>query len=132
MFDFFPRLLPLALLLLAATCQSPNNKALPKSMKEYEGIWLSSHEENRADTLVYRPNTYHFPPARGRTGFAIKPYGRFVQYDIAPTDGMEGHPGTWTADGATRLRIHLEDGQSPDYTLELISLKKGVLKVRRL
>jgi hypothetical protein len=78
------------------------------------------------------PTPTTFPPARGRTGFAIKPYGRFVQYDIAPTDGMEGHPGTWTADGATRLRIHLEDGQSPDYTLELISLKKGVLKVRRL
>ena len=127
------RLLPLAAL-LAAACQ-PNKPAIvassPASMKQLEGTWLASHEETRGDTLVYRPNTYTFPPARGRTGFALKPYGRFEQFDIAPTDGLAGRPGTWTADGDTRLRIHLTDGQSPDYTLEIISLDKQVLKLRQ-
>ena len=128
-------LLPLATLLLAAACQ-PNKPAIvassPASMKQLEGTWLASREENRGDTLVYRPNTYNFPPARGRTGFALKPYGRFEQFDIAPTDGLAGRPGTWTADGNTRLRIHLTDGQSPDYTLEIIALEKQVLKLRQL
>ena len=127
------RLLPLAAL-LAAACQ-PNKPAIvassPASMKQLEGTWLASHEETRGDTLVYRPNTYAFPPARGRTGFALKPYGRFEQFDIAPTDGLAGRPGTWTADGDTRLRIHLTDGQSPDYTLEIITLDKQVLKLRQ-
>lgn len=128
------RLLPLSLLLLAATCKPNNssNKAAAPALKQLEGTWLVSREENAGDTLVYRPNTYHFPPSRGRTGFAIKPFGRFEQFDIAPTDGLAGRAGTWTADGNSRLRIHLKEGTEPDYTLEIISLEKQVLKLRRL
>jgi hypothetical protein len=128
------RLLPLSLLLLAATCQ-PRKPAIvtsPASMKQVEGTWLSSREEDRADTLVYRPNTYAFPPSRGRTGFAFKEFGRFEQFDIAPTDGLAGHPGTWVIDGTNKVRIHLTEGQEPDYTLEIVSLKNKVLKVRRV
>ena len=129
----FARLLPLSLLLLAATCKPHRPTAPPHiSTKQLEGTWLVSREENNGDTLVYRPNTYSFPPSRGRTGFAIKPYGRFEQFDIAPTDGLAGRPGTWTPDGTTRLRIHLNDNREPDYTLEIISLKKQVLKLRHL
>jgi hypothetical protein len=62
----------------------------------------------------------------------VKPFGQFEQFDIAPTDGLAKHPGTWAAEGDTKLRIHLTEGQEPDYTLELISLKNKVLKVRRL
>ncbi len=133
---FATRLLPLSLLLVAATCQQHKSSAVltssPSAMKQLEGTWLNSHEETSGDTLVYRPNTYKFPPARGRTGFAIKSAGRFEQFDIAPTDGLAGRPGTWTANGDTRLRIHLTDGQEPDYTLEILSLDKQVLKVRKL
>ena len=129
---FLIRLLPLSLLLLAATCQPRHTT--PPAMQQLEGTWLSSREENNGDTLVYRPNTYAFPPARGRTGFAVKPFGLFEQFDIAPTDGLAGRPGTWTIDRGTHLRIHLTDGQEPDYTLEILDLDtaKQVLKVRRL
>ena len=123
------------LLLLAAACDEPRPAALtasPAALKSLEGTWLASHEENRGDTLVYRPNTYSFPPTRGRTGFAIGPFGRFEQFDIAPTDGLTGRPGTWTIDGANRLRIHLADGQAPDYTLEIISAERNVMRLRRL
>ena len=129
------RLLPLSFVLLAATCQPHRpdgaGAAAVPSMKQLEGTWLISREENTGDTLVYRPNTYAFPPSRGRTGFAIKPYGRFEQFDIAPTDGLAGRPGTWKADTTSRLRIHLTDGREPDYTLEILSLENEVLKLRR-
>lgn len=130
----YVQLLPLALLLLAATCQprKPAVVSSPASMKQLEGTWLSSREEDRGDTLAYRPNTYAFPPSRGRTGFAFKPFSRFEQFDIAPTDGLAGHPGTWVIDGENKLRIHLTEGQEPDYMLEIVSLKDKVLKVRRL
>ena len=124
---FLPRLLPL--LLLAAACQ-PHHDAIP-TPQQLEGTWLTSREENSGDTLVFRPNTYTFPPSRGRTGFAIKPFGRFEQFDIAPTDGLATRPGTWTADGPTRLRIHLTDGRQPDFTYEILSLQNKVLKLRR-
>ncbi len=125
----WPARLPL-LLLVAAACQ-PRRAAPAASSKELQGTWLQSQEENRGDTLFYRPNTYKFPPARGRTGFAIGPAGRFTQYDIAPTDGLQGRDGTWTAPDAAHLRVHLADGNTPDYTLEIISLRKGVLKLRQ-
>ena len=130
----FARLLPLSLLLLAATCKPhrPATAIPAMNMKQLEGTWLVSREENSGDTLVYRPNTYAFPPSRGRTGFAIKTYGRFEQFDIAPADGLAARPGTWMSDGATRLRIHLTNSREPDYTLEIISLEKQVLKLRRL
>ena len=131
--SILPRLLPAALL-VAAACQQASPGVVadsPASMKQLEGTWLASHEENRGDTLVYRPNTYKFPPARGRTGFTIGPFGRFEQFDIAPTDGLAGRPGTWTADGPRHLRIQLDDSPKPDYTFEIISLQEKVLKVRR-
>ena len=42
----------------------------------------------------------------------------------------------WTAAGDNRLHIHLTDGQTPDYTFEILSLsdssKQKVLKLRRV
>ena len=123
-----------SLVLLAASCQKRRPAIVlssPASVRQLEGTWLSAHEENHGDTLVYRPNTYHFPPTRGRTGFAIGPFGRFKQFDIAPADGLASRSGTWTADGDSRLRIHLTDRHDPDYTLDVLSFTPQVLKVRR-
>ena len=68
-------LLPLALLLGACEKRRPDAVATssPASMKHLEGTWLQSREESSGDTLVYRPNTYDFPPTRGRTGFRMAP-----------------------------------------------------------
>ena len=134
MLPFCVRQLPLLLLLLAA-CESRRASSPPVALKQLEGTWLAASEENSGDTLVYRPNTHRFPPARGRTGFALGPFGRFEQFDLAPTDGLVGRPGTWTAAaGGRRLRVHLTDGQWPDYTLEILAFDrhKRVLKLRRL
>ena len=124
------------LLLLAAACDGPRPAVLtatPAALKSLEGTWLASHEENHGDTMVYRPNTYAFPPTRGRTGFAIRPFGRFEQFDIAPTDGLTGRPGAYTIDRKTKLRINLAEGPDPSYTLEIVELDtvNRVLKVRR-
>src|SRR5687767_12282600 len=53
--------------------------------------WLHSREEDQGEVMVYRPNDFNFPPSRGRTGFAFEAGGKFTQYDIAPTDGLEGN-----------------------------------------
>ena len=123
----------LAGLALATGCQKTRSTAV-LTMQQLEGTWLNSHEENTGDTLVYRPQAYQFPPARGRTGFAIKPFGRFEQFDIAPTDGLAGRPGAFTIDRKTKLRINLAAGPDASYTLEIVELDSvnPVLKVRRL
>ena len=126
----FTLLTCLSAALLAATCRpSAGEMALHKQL---EGTWLHAYEEDDNGVQVYRPNTYAFPPARGRTGFAFDRAGLFTQYDIAPTDGLEGRKGTWKMDGDHIMRIALDDKKDPDYRLEIVSLQNNVLKVRRL
>ncbi|RSK51414.1 hypothetical protein [Hymenobacter rigui] len=126
----FTLLACLSVLLLAATC-NPDAKTTSQ-MKSLERTWLHAHEEDQGDVRVYRPNTYAFPPSRGRTGFAFDHNGLFTQYDIAPTDGIEGRKGRWTAENDHTLRISLDDKKDPDYKLEIVSLENDVLKVRRV
>ncbi|UOQ65409.1 hypothetical protein [Hymenobacter volaticus] len=68
----------------------------------------------------------------GRTGFSFDHNGLFTQLDIAPTDGLEGRKGKWTAENDHTLRISLDDKKDPDYKLEIVSVDKDVLKVRRI
>lgn len=93
--------------------------------------WLHSHEDDRGDTLVFRPNTYDFPPARGRTGFTLEANGVFRQYDIAPTDGLEEHPGKWEMQDEKTLQVIFPDKKSTDFTVEILSAKPDLLKVKR-
>ncbi|OGX86680.1 hypothetical protein [Hymenobacter glacialis] len=123
----------LAALLLATACKKTKSTAVV-TMHGLEGTWLNSYEENSGDTLVYRPQTYVFPSSRSRTGFRIEPYSHFEQFDIAPTDGLTDRHGTWTIDRKLYVRITLESGPNPKYTLKVLELDtvKQVLKVRRL
>ena len=118
----------LSVMLLAATCNTESQKM---TLKQLEGTWLHAHEEDHDDVQVYRPNTYAFGPSRGRTGFAFDHNGLFTQYDIAPTDGIEGRKGQWKAQDERTVRISLDDKKEPDYLLEIVSLENNVLKVRR-
>lgn len=126
----FTLLASLSVLLLAATCQPGAENAI--QMKQLERTWLHAHEEDQGDVRIYRPNTYAFPPSRGRTGFSFDHNGLFTQLDIAPTDGLEGRKGKWTAENDHTLRISLDDKKDPDYKLEIVSVDKDVLKVRRI
>lgn len=124
----FTLLACLSVLLLAATCQSDSQTTA--RLQQLERTWLHAHEEDQGDVRVYRPNTYAFPPSRGRTGFTFDHNGLFTQLDIAPTDGIEGRKGRWTAENDHTLRISLDDKKDPDYQLEILSLENDVLKVR--
>ena len=127
----------LSTMLLTGTCNPTTTSSTAPAakipqLKQLERTWLHSQEEDQGDVRVYRPNTYAFPPARGRTGFQFDHNGLFTQYDIAPTDGLEGRKGQWKADGSSKVTISLDDKRDPDYSLEIVSLEKDLLKVRRV
>jgi hypothetical protein len=126
----FSLLCCLSVLLLAVTCK-PDPRKSPQLIL-LEGTWLHAHEEDADDIEVYRPNTYSFGPSRGRTGFSFEHNGLFTQYDIAPTDGLEGRKGQWKAESGTVLHITFDNKDEPSYKLEIVSLEKDLLKVRRL
>ncbi|GAB2960197.1 hypothetical protein GCM10027048_29690 [Hymenobacter coalescens] len=125
-------LLTLCVLLLSSTCRTDSATATQQTqLNLLTRTWLHAHEEDQGDVHVYRPNTYNFPPSRGRTGFAFEQNGLFTQYDIAPTDGVEGRKGQWSVVDEHTVRIALADKKDPDYQLEIVSLDDNVLKVRR-
>ncbi|WP_018477049.1 hypothetical protein [Pontibacter roseus] len=116
----------LCLLLLANTCRK-------KAEAELLGqTWLHSYEEDEDNIMVYRPNSFDFPPSRGRTGFVLEREGVAKQYVIAPTDGLEEQLGLWEYKDKNTIQVHIQGNGHPEqrYSMEIVSLKDNVLKVR--
>ncbi len=132
-------LLPLALgattlLLTAQQCSSGPKAgaaaAIAVDVATMQRTWLHAHEEDHGDTIVYRPNTYAFPPSRGRTGFEIGPNGVLTQYDIAPTDGLERRVGKWRVEG-NMFYATFPEKNSTDYSLKVLNLTAERLEAVR-
>ncbi|MFD2513813.1 hypothetical protein ACFSRY_08030 [Pontibacter locisalis] len=118
----------LCLLLLANTCKKETLET------ELMGTtWLHSYEEDEGEVLVYRPNSYDFPPSRGRTGFELEKGGVLKQYDIAPTDGLEEHIGEWEKVDKDKVQVKIKGNGQPsqNYIIEIVSLKDNILKLKR-
>jgi hypothetical protein len=131
-FKTIPGILLLCIFLLAGTCKKKTDaKTMTQNLALVEKTWLHSHEESRGDTLVFRPNTYDFPPSRGRIGFKMDADGTFHQFDIAPTDGLEEHPGHWEMRGEKIMTVTFPDKKSTDFTAEIISMTPEMLKVKK-
>ncbi|MBK0404141.1 hypothetical protein I5M27_14190 [Adhaeribacter sp. BT258] len=131
-FRFIPGALLLCLMLLAGTCKKKTPKETLKITNALLGkTWLHSHEEDRGDTLVYRPNSYDFPPSRGRIGFQLEADGNLKQYDIAPTDGLEEKAGKWQIRDKNRLEVTFPKRNSMDYDAEIISIDADKLILKR-
>lgn len=124
----FSILLLLALGLWSAKC-STHTADFPDSL--YGQTWLYSYEEDSADVRTYRPNTYDFPPSRGRTGFMLQKGGAFVRYGIAPTDGLEEQPGKWEAMGKDRIRVVFDNPRQRPEELEVVAVTPEALKIKR-
>jgi hypothetical protein len=120
-------LLLLCGLLTGATC----NRETDRHLALYDTTWLHANEEDGPNYQVYRPNTYNFPPSRGRTGFALEKEGVFRLYTIAPTDGLEEHTGEWKQVHKNLLRVSFPDKELPGFDLEIISTAQDMLKVRQ-
>ena len=127
----------LAGLLLLTACQpdARHPAELPQGqLAALQGTWLLMPEASRADTLVYRRNTYRFRyRPGGRPGFRLGPAGQFIRYEVAPGGGLLAQEGTWDVTGPNNLRIHLPDAEPtvPDYALQLLSYRQGVLTLLR-
>lgn len=101
--------------------------------------WQHSHEDDRGDTMAFRPKHYDFPRSRGREGFEFRENGVFIKYAIAPTDGIAKIYGSWQRiDDTNTFFIQLNDNSEFDYPLPVeyklhileYDDKKKLLKVK--
>src|SRR5437016_4806545 len=86
--------------------------------------WLHSHEEDTPTETVYRPADYPFPPARGRSGFELKPNHQLIEVGIAPTDGSREVAGSWNLQDGETLILTLSPVASNPRMLQILSVDK--------
>ncbi|MGC4055901.1 MAG: hypothetical protein QM757_44390 [Paludibaculum sp.] len=90
--------------------------------------WLHSHEEDSGDSMVFRPESHHFPPSRGRYGFVLKPGGAMTASGPCGTDvptAREG--GSWTLQERNLLLQAAGEG-SRRFTIEQLDEDKLVVR----
>ncbi len=112
--------------LMAAKCKAQNtiDESRIENIK-----WMHSYEEDTNEVKVYRPDTYGFPPSRGRTGFQLNEDKSFINYEIAPADGIVERKGSCSIEGS-KMMLSFEDS-ARDYIMELISIENNVLKIKK-
>lgn len=94
------KLLLLLFLLMQAEPDFQKSVKKPKKLKHFPfGTWMRSQEEDKdpnAAWLLYRPGSYNFPPARGRSGFVVEKGGKFALIGPSPADRQDTSRGSWT------------------------------------
>ena len=120
----------LCLLFMAVTCRK-NDKVVAQLAGK---VWLHAYEEDEDGIWVYRPNTYDFPPSRGRTGFSLEAGGVINRYEIAPADGLQEEEGQWEQVEKDVVQVRMNPGSNPpvNYKMKIVSLNDDLLKVRRI
>lgn len=62
---------------------------------EITGIWLHCHEEDTVSTMVFRPQTYAFRPARWRDAIELRADGTCIWHGSGPDDRGQAVHGQW-------------------------------------
>jgi|GEM_PF-3937975 len=95
--------------------------------------WVHSYEDEKGDGIeVYRSAGYSFPLARGRKAIKFGKDGMLVRFDIAPNDGQKIVIGKWEPTKLHNImKVVVQGAESSVYFLEIVSVGKGILKVKR-
>ena len=93
--------------------------------------WLHSHEEDSSSLRVYRPESFHFPLSRGRSGFEFRRDGSYVEIGIAPTDRPEETEGRWVVEGGDTLILARKISQGAERRLRVVSVDPEKLVVKQ-
>jgi hypothetical protein len=77
--------------------------------------WLHSYEESSDEELVFRPESYRFPPARGRVEIELAGDGSFTERAPGPDDRPVASDtlAGWTVAEVSAGRLTLRRGPRP-------------------
>ena len=93
--------------------------------------WLHSYEENTVDEMVFRPASFNFPPARGRTGFELRPDQSLIEIGIGPTDRVEENPGKWKLERGNQLLFYSQSSRDPTQVMQIVSVDEDRLVIKK-
>jgi hypothetical protein len=110
-------------------CQEPEGRPVepPVSLMQR---WKHSHEEDSGDQMIFRPESFAFPPSRGRYGFELGSDGQALSLGPGPDDKGASQAGRWEWSGSGRLHLNLTDNSKQAY--DVLSATDEKLVLRRL
>ena len=117
-----------AFTLSASTC-NPEKGRVDLALIWDKG-WYHSYEEDSAEFKAYRPETFNFPPARGRVGFKIQKDSTFIYYAIAAADGTEKQYGKWKQTGPRSIEVNFDKKSRDLLKWELVRANKDFLLIK--
>jgi len=91
------------------------------------GTWFHSHEEDQPGTMVFRPQGYDFPPARGRFGYSFEPDGRAQLLGPGADDRRTSKEGRWSLSPGGILTIDSTGSDRQTLSVQSASPEKLVL-----
>jgi hypothetical protein len=92
--------------------------------------WVHVHEEDTADTRVFRPSSFPLPPSRGRRTLDLRTAGLLTQSRSGPDDRPATESGAWSLEGHTLTLRNDRAGVAVE-RLEIASLASDRLVLRR-
>lgn len=92
------------------------------------GTWLHSREEDAGENEVFRPESYDFPPSRGRTGYSFDANGTVRVLGPGADDRSTAQSGTWSLSSDGRLTITSPGGGARELSVASAEPDKLVLK----
>jgi len=95
------------------------------------GTWVHSHEEDTDREMVFRPDTFKFPPSRGRASFQLLADGGLVESGPGPTDRREARTGSWRLEGSNKLAFYQAAQTTPTRVLRIRAARADRLAVER-
>jgi hypothetical protein len=99
--------------------------------KRIVGTWRHSHEDDTEAEMVFRPDTFEFPPSRGRVGYSFRADHTCTYLGIAARDGTAREPCTWTLRRATPPEVVVTLPEGRQEVLPLVSVDRERLVVRK-
>jgi hypothetical protein len=92
--------------------------------------WRHSFEEDAESLVVYRPEDFPLPRARGRAGLEFRADGTAIDWRIGRGDAGEPVEGRWVLEGPDRL--HLAFPGHGDRTVQVVDVEGEVLRLRKV
>ncbi|MEH6307090.1 lipocalin family protein [Olivibacter sp. CPCC 100613] len=89
--------------------------------------WIHSFEEDNGDEIVYRPEGFSLPLARGRDKINLEEDGKLVNSHPGRDDASRSHTGSWQIK-KDKLILYFDANSREQYTICEISTEKLVLK----
>ncbi len=95
------------------------------------GVWRHSREEDTTSEAVYRPDSFDFPPARGRTGYEFRSDHSCDYLGLSPRDGSARQSCSWQLRGGAHPEIVVKFPDGREDVLPLVSVDAERLVVRK-